>query len=78
MLESTEGERLPCPGMFSGGKDVWRRCEGPACETLRRFWLVDGELSDGRFFAALRCEIGGEPAGGEVAIVNVRCGFDGR
>lgn len=50
-VESTEGEREPRRGGWpSGGKEVWRRPEGPAEDGLRRLeesWVLsDGRLRD--------------------------------
>jgi hypothetical protein len=72
MFESTEGEREPWFGMFSGGKDVWRRCDGPAADCFRRLFEALGVPRDGLFLGRLMDEPGGEPAppyGGEVAMV---------
>jgi hypothetical protein len=55
-LLSTEGERNEgvCAEVGSGGNEVWRRCEGPALDGLRR--LDDCEGVDdpaGRFLGTL-------------------------
>jgi hypothetical protein len=73
MLESTEGERLPWCRLFSGGKDVCRKCEGPAVEGfLRLGLLVPPPPNDGRFLGRLMLDSGGDPAGGEVAMLASR------
>lgn len=62
--------------MFSGGKEVWRRCDGPAADCFRRLFEAFGVPSDGRFLGSPMDDPGGEPApwyGGEVAMV-----FDAR
>jgi hypothetical protein len=69
MLESTDGERLPWSRLPSGGKDVCRKCEGPAREGLRRLALVGVVLIDERFRGMVRFASGGEPAGGEDAMM---------
>jgi hypothetical protein len=55
MLLSTEGERKEgvCAEVGSGGNEVWRRCEGPALDGLRR--LDDCGLCEpaGRFLGTL-------------------------
>ena len=77
MLESTDGDReyvAPMETPSSGGKEVWRRCDGPAEEGLRRFEadVVSGDM-DGRFLEVGRAtEVkGGEPweYGGDDAIM---------
>ena len=48
------GERAEKVGALSGGKEVWRRCEGPAADCLRRFGLpgLVRELTEGRFLGS--------------------------
>jgi hypothetical protein len=58
--------------MCSGGKEVCRRCDGPAADCFRRLLEALGVPNDGRFLGRLIDEPGGEPApwyGGEVAIM---------
>ncbi len=66
MLESTDGDReyvAPKETPSSGGKEVWRRCDGPAEEGLRRFEadVVSGGMV-GRFLEVGRAT---EVKGGE-------------
>lgn len=66
--ESTDGERKS-RGNSSGGNEVWRRCDGPAVDGLRRFEPVSCVDSVGRLREMGVPEPGGEPAyGGEVAM----------
>jgi hypothetical protein len=67
--ESTEGERPPI-GNSSGGKDVWRRCEGPAtADGLRRLAPDIWDERAGRLREMGVPLPGGDPAyGGEVAM----------
>jgi hypothetical protein len=70
MLESTDGERLPWFGMLSGGKEVCRSCDGPAVDGFRRLLAPGGPIEE-RFRGIMRLDSGGEPAGGEVAMLEV-------
>jgi hypothetical protein len=56
--------------MLSGGKEVCRKCEGPASDGFRRLLGADALIEE-RFRGILRFDSGGEPAGGEEAILGV-------